>query len=682
MITILNSECCPNSALTKTRHISPSLAVSRRNIFLEPLHTLAEKKQAILFKCSMQRGGGKRDYNVKVGIAGSDSRILQTLQGVSSAVTPGNISSFRSPVRSRVASAITPGGGRNIPGGFGALKPERGYRCPEGYQYGGRFTDSRFSTCGKQLFDLPGIIGRAIASALRGPESLSRFQEIRNRRISSLSVSGEIIQSRAPQIPKVTTPNRPRRLQEIDDVVQKMSDVNDSYTRMVRRDGFVLEPVVSPAVLRTIPDNRDMEGASFIMNALTEESIGNDELGMLSNSGIESLTYVLSGGSTLSLSKSRNLTVGERRKLGRTIAVAEKMKNTEDPAQKLKYIASEMGDSIEYAEDFKNLKNANELITVKLPGGSGKRTMRRWHYESFYRKKKKSNRVSRATQLDVLPEDEKISDLSSAVRHLNNGGSIQNISATIRSEAINRSAIYKTNKIRNGIMIHERADGQTVFEITPEKQFEHLGAAFASELQRSMGLVAPKVRLSGAGKKRNYMLGEAQDAEEMSRQERLTDIASLPPEDILGITIADFLTDTIERNPSTITPVRVGGRMRAVSSLNLNAGLAGMSASEIKNRRNINLNQFFNKQQILTYQQYFKKLREQQRRKTLILFEKLMEQASDFDFRKFKKNLLNDGELSEAEKVHLDIMEKIFEQRVNTIRTSSVSFKKIIGLAD
>ena len=231
-------------------------------------------------------------------------------------------------------------------------------------------------------------------------------------------------------------------------------------------------------------------------------------------------------------------------------------------------------------------------------------------------------------------------------------------------------------------MIHERADGQTVFEITPEKQFEHLGAAFASELQRSMGLVAPKVRLSGAGKKRNYMLGEAQDAEEMSRQERLTDIASLPPEDILGITIADFLTDTIERNPSTITPVRVGGRMRAVSSLNLNAGLAGMSASEIKNRRNINLNQFFNKQQILTYQQYFKKLREQQRRKTLILFEKLMEQASDFDFRKFKKNLLNDAELSEAEKVHLDIMEKIFEQRVNTIRTSSGSFKKIIGLAD
>lgn len=630
----------------------------------------------------MQRNGGKKDYNVKVGTTGSDSRILQTIQGVGSAITPGNVSGIRSPVRSRVASGITPGGGRSIPGGFGALKPERGYRCPEGYQYGGRFTDSRFSTCGKQLFDLPGLIGRAIASSLRGPASSNRFQEIRNQRISAMSVSGEIIQSRAPQIPKVTTANRPRRLQEIDDIIKKMSDVNDVYTRMVRRDGFVLEPVVSPAVLRTIPDNRDMEGASFIMNALMEDSLGNDELGMLSNSGIESLTYVLSGGATLSLSKARALTVGERRKLGRTIATAEKMKNIDDPAQRLKYIASEMENALEYVEDFKNLKNPNELITVNLPGGAGKKTMRRWHYESFYRKKKKSNRVSRITQLDALPDDEKISDLSSAVRHLNNGGSIQNISATIRSEALNRSSLYKTNKIRNGILIHERADGQTVFEVTPEKQFEHLGAVFASELQRSMGLVAPKVRLTGTGKKRNYMLAEAQDAEEASRQERSTDIASLPPEDVLGITISDFLTDTIGRNPSTITPVRIGGRMRAVSSLNLNSGLAGMSASEIKNRRNLRLNDFFNKTQLLTYQQYFKKLREQQRRKTIILFEQLLEQASDFDFRKFRRNLINDGILSEAEKLHLNIMEQIFEQRINVIKSSSGSFKKLIGLTN
>lgn len=682
MKTVLSSDCCNNNDIIRTRHLSPLLAIARPNVFLSPLHSAEDRKSAIAFKCAMQRRGGKRDYGVKVGLTGSDSRFLQTIQGLGSAVTPGNISNLRSPVRSRLYSALTPGGGRGVPGGFGALKPERGYRCPEGYQYGGRFTDSRFSTCGKQLFDLPGIIGRTIAQAIRGTTGTSRFQEVRGRQVSAMAVGGDLIQSRAPQIPKVTTANRPRRISEVEDIVGQMSNVNDSYMRMVRRDGFVLEPVVSPAVLRTIPDNRDMEGATFIMNALTDDSIGGEELGMLSNTGIENLIYVLSGGSTISIGKARPLTVGERRKLGRTVATAEKMKKSDDPVDKLKFIAGEMGDGITYDESFKGIKNPNEMITVNLPAGKGKRTMRRWHYDTFYRKRKKQNMVSRATQMEAIPEDEKISDLASAVRHLNNGGSIENIAATVRSEAVKRSTLYKTGKIRNGVIIHERADGQTVFEITPEKQFEHLGAAFASELQRSMGLAAPKVRLAGSGKKRNYMLGEAQDVDSGGQQERMTDIASMPPEDVIGIAISDFLTDTIDRNPSTIAPVRISGRMRAVASLNQNAGLAGMSAQDIRTRRQMQLNDFFNRKQRAAYEQYFANLKEQQRRKALVLFEQLMDRAADFDFRRFQQQLTADGMLSEAEKLHMKIIEQIFEQRINILKASSGIFKQIMGLSN
>jgi hypothetical protein len=630
----------------------------------------------------MQRSGGKRDYSVKVGVTGSESRILQSLQGLGSAITPGNFSNVRSPVRSRIYSALTPGGGRGVPGGFGALKPERGYRCPEGYQYGGRFTDSRFSTCGKQLFDLPGIIGRTIAQALRGTARPSAFQQVAGRQVAAMSVTGDIIQSRAPQIPKVSTANRPRRTTEVQKIVGQMADVNDAYMRMVRRDGFVLEPVVTPAVLRTVPDNRDMEGATFIMNALTDDVIGNDELGLLSNTGVENVTYVLSGGSTISIGKARPLTVGERRKLGKTISAAEKMRKTDDPVARLRFVTQEMGDAIAYEENFKGIKNPNDMITVNLPAGRGKRTMRRWHYDAFYRKRKKSNMVARATQLEAVPEDEKIKDLASAVRHLNNGGSLENIAATVRSEAIKRSNMYKTGKIKNGVILHERADGQTVFEITPDNQYEHLGAAFASELQRSMGLAAPKVRLSGAGKKRNYMLGEAQDVEPMSQQERATDIASLPPEDVLGIAISDFLTDARDRNPSTIAQVRIGGRMRAVASMNPNAGLAGLSAQEIRQRRQLQLNEFFNRRQQATYEQYFRNLKEQQRRKALALFEQLMDRASDFDYRRFQQQLAVDGMLSEAEKLHLRIVEQIFEQRIEILKASSGVFKQIMGLTN
>ena len=686
MKTILNSDCCGDGSskpVVRTRYLSPSLAVARPNAFLAPLSSFESKVNAVRYKCAMQRGGGKRDYNVKVGATGSDSRILQGLQGIGSAITPGNFSNVRSPVRSRIYSALTPGGGRGgVPGGFGALKPERGYRCPEGYQYGGRFTDSRLSTCGKQLFDLPGIIGRTIAQALRSSGRPGSFQETGGRRVAPLSVAGDIVQSRAPQIPKVSTANRPRRTSEVERIVGQMANVNDSYSRMVRRDGFVLEPVVSPAVLRTVPDNRDMEGATFIMNALTDDMIGNDELGLLSNTGIENVTYVLSGGSTISIGKGRPLTVGERRKLGKTVSAAEKMRRSDDPVARLRFVVQEMGDAIAYEESFKGIKDPNAVITVNLPAGRGKRTMRRWHYEAFYRKRKKSNMVSRSSQLEAVPEDEKIKDLASAVRHLNNGGSLENVAATVRSEAIKRSNMYKTGKIKNGVILHERADGQTVFEITPEKQYEHLGAAFASELQRSMGLAAPKVRLSGSGKKRNYMLGEAQDVEPMSRQERATDIASLPPEDVLGIAISDFLTDTMDRNPSTIAQVRVGGRMRAISSMNQNAGLAGMTAQEIRQRRQLQVSEFFNRKQRLSYEQYFRNLKEQQRRKAIALFEQLMDRASDFDFRRFQQQLAVDGMLSEAEKIHLRIVEQIFEQRIDVLKASSGVFKQLMGLTN
>ena len=220
-----------------------------------------------------------------------------------------------------------------------------------------------------------------------------------------------------------------------------------------------------------------------------------------------------------------------------------------------------------------------------------------------------------------------------------------------------------------------------MFEITPDENFEHLGAALASELQRSMGLIAPKVRLAGAGKKRNYMLGEAQDAEMFGVQDRTMDIADLPAEDVVGILMSDYLADTRDRNPSTIAPIRVGGRMRAVASLNGSAGLSGMTSTEIRGRRQMQVNDFFKKKQQRIYAEYFEKLQAQQRKRALLLFDKLLEQASEFDFRRFKQILSVDGQLSEAELLHLGIVEKIFEQRVNILKSSSGNFKKLIGLS-
>ena len=630
----------------------------------------------------MQRKGGKHVYDVKVGGVRSPNPVFQGLQAIGSATTPGNSSTLRSPIRSTGYAALTPNGIPNLPSRFGATKPERGYRCPEGYQFGGRFTDSRLSTCGKQLFDLPGAIGRsigrAISESLRGVDG----NPTTTRQVGALSVSGEIIQSRSAQIPRVGAANKLARRNSTTTIVSAMSSVDSPYTRLVRRDGFVLEPVVSAAVLRTVPDNRDMEGATYITTALKPTDMGFDELGLLSNTGVSRITYVLPGGSVINIEKSRPLTVGERRKLGKTVNAAANISGEKDPATRLRYVASEMGDGIGYAESFPNISNPNEIISVKIPGSDTKTQMRKWVYESFYRtsRKKKID-----TEIETIggssPEiGERIDNLSGAVRHLNSNGSLENVIPSLRIEALKRSQMYKTGKLKNGVILHERADGQTVFEINPTERFEHIGAAVASDVQRSLGLLSPKVRIAGSGEKRSYLIGDAQDIIAGSLEARKIDDTKLQAEDLLGLAISDWLLDTYKRNPSNIATVISAGKTRAVASINPMAGLSEGTAASNRKRIKIEMDEFFNRDLRNTYKNYFEQLRTEQKRRAIQMLDTLINRAQESDFDEIRQRLILDGRLSSSEKTHLLIIEKIFSARLDKLKSSRTLFLNLLGL--
>jgi len=195
-----------------------------------------------------------------------------------------------------------------------------------------------------------------------------------------------------------------------------------------------------------------------------------------------------------------------------------------------------------------------------------------------------------------------------------------------------------------------------------------------------MGLNAPKVRLTGSGKRRSYMLAEAQDIESTARQIRKTPADMLPPEDILGLAISDFLTDTRDRNPSNIAPIRISGQMRAIASVNPSAGLSGLTTTELRARRQMSIADFFNKKQRATYTSYFDGLQEKQRKRAVEMFEKLIDDADNFDFAKFTDYLLKDGKLSESEKVHLRIVQSIYSNRVQQLKNSAQLFKQLLGL--
>jgi hypothetical protein len=195
-----------------------------------------------------------------------------------------------------------------------------------------------------------------------------------------------------------------------------------------------------------------------------------------------------------------------------------------------------------------------------------------------------------------------------------------------------------------------------------------------------MGLNAPKVRLTGSGKRRSYMLAEAQDVDSTARQVRKTPADMMPPEDILGIAISDFLTDTRDRNPSNIAPVRIDGQIRAIASVNPSSGFSGLSTTELRQRRQMSIAEFFNKKQRATYTNYFLGLQEKQRNRAMELFDKLIDSANNFDFEKFNDYLSKDGKLTEAEKVHLKITQAIYLNRLQQLTSSSKVFKQLLGL--
>ncbi len=136
------SACCPNSMITKVRVVFASEKTAPNNV----MRSLpANRGELITFKALAKRNGRMREYEVKrVGSIGSSNPILQGVQAAGSIALPGDSSILRSPIRSTVFGALTPGM-PSVPGipGRGLGGRDRTYHCPEGYQYGGRFTDKQ-----------------------------------------------------------------------------------------------------------------------------------------------------------------------------------------------------------------------------------------------------------------------------------------------------------------------------------------------------------------------------------------------------------------------------------------------------------------------------------------------------------------------------------------------------------
>ena len=657
-------DCCPEQIVLRT-----ILADIEGRVNNDAIRGLGAVNQNLITYKALSRlnGNTKRkdfsflDFDVK---ANTLSKLRSSL--VSRAI-PGDSDRLRSPIRSTIYRTLTPG----KPGGPGGSTPgqNRGYRCPEGYQYGGRFTDSRLSTCGAKLFDIPSVLGLAIR-AIRDAGS-SNPNRTSGRDLTGAAMPSSIISSRAPQIPKVSMDNPAARGTNARDLISRMGKYskssNDPIRRMVRRDGFVLEPVVPDKVLRAIPDNRDMEGATYLRSLLSMDDVGNEELGMLSNTGIVSLVYVLSGGSTLELKKARQLTVGERRKLGRTISTAMSSPSGKDPSSRLKFVSNEMGDGITYSESFIGVKNPNQLIDG----------MPRWANQLLKNRKLTSEPIDvNQPQIDSNKKTKLITNLEQAIAHLTNGGKVSEISPEILEKLLDDPSILARQELSGSIMLVAAGDGKWFFYKDPTA-FQHLAEKFASDIQQHLGLESPDIIFVGKpGTNRRYLRQDIESSMPGSKFNPNIKFTEFEPSDVARIMIADYLTDQRERPLTSIYPVDTDMGVKPILASNTSSGLTELSKIEITKRLKMRIEEYYQSQLVLAYSEYFQALQVQQRLEFMKFLSGLISKARSFDIKK-----IADGEkLSTGEKIHLNIIGRLFSSRLDSLLNNKKTLKAILEI--
>lgn len=275
------------------------------------------------------------DGEEKVGLITSRGRTGRAVQSVASTVIPGDLGDIRHPVRSTIFETLTPGPpgrrGRRpgLPGRGRQDRSRNKHRCPPGFEAGGTFTNSAFSTCGRQILAIPKGGGPGALS----PAAERRIQELGNDSQLIRSI-GDLRQNRNPfdiiraaQIPAAPKEVATDRRQASVDLILNAFDEQPgaTFTRTVRRDGVILEPVVSLATLNSLGEFDDLNDGVLVVNdnARTRgEQIGQNEIPSLVT-GLRAVVFHVPGQGSMSVRRvGGDLSEEERAGLNRSFAAA------------------------------------------------------------------------------------------------------------------------------------------------------------------------------------------------------------------------------------------------------------------------------------------------------------------------------------------------------------------------
>lgn len=630
---------------------------------------------------------------VKAGLISDQSAVGRRLQALGSLILPGDATNL-SP-RGALYGALFPGGGpggrlgRGLVSPRGVLRAATGrtraqLRCPAGYENGGRFASSNFTNCGRILFELPNPRLSGLLD-LNKPFLRAPLSEATMRALGGGPLTSQTIQiQRQAQIPRVAGPD-PKRLQKAFDGIVSVLEGNPNARFMARRDGLVLAPAVTSQSLAQVRRSLDMEGASFFAGVPNANNIGFDHAPLIWQNKVRSLHNVLPGGGTITLEATRELSNGDRRRLGRLWAqrVSRSKPKPFDGGDRLREIADMSNGALSYRENIAGIDDANDIVTATR--GDERVQVRRWVYEKFMSADApgrqegsapwKSERVARQSA-STAPERE-ITNLEDAIAHLNDGGSLADISPSLISRAIAGSKKYKATAGKNRTTIYNGGPKNTWIKTPAKNDFEFLSRRVSSDIQNFLGLEAGRVIGSGDNEMRASFIEDSRNL--IDAKPAADAIGAANPRDLLMLAMSDYLLDNRGRTADSIVTAGQGRAKRTFSAGDPLAFGAGLSAEELRERRVEVLGAWYDREGSV-YSGAMANVSQRQRQVLLEMYNDTIKRAEEFRWEEYMKRLLVDGKLTKPEQVRMEVMKDVFQRRLRTLRASKTRLFEFVGL--
>ena len=623
----------------------------------------------------------------KVGLVSSSSRPGRVAQGIGSIAIPGDMSDIRSPIRSTVYETLTPGGGgggsrrrllgRTIGRGSEVL------RCPSGFENGGRFATRGFANCGRRLFDSPGGRGGLTRSNLNLVGLLRREGDL----VGGGRYEGRAIQvQRNAQIPRVGGTDLEKQNGAVVQAVAALSSSDIGGALMIRRDAQILRPTVGPSVLSTIKKNPDMQDAVLVSSVSDPAKIGQAEVSNIWTSGIRSVTFALPGGGSISVERTRPLTAGDKRRLGRAWGSSSNTSDGQfDYGIKLRRLAENSNGSLSYTEKFPSIDKPNDLITISEIGkDKNTASVQRWVHATYLadnapgRGEAKPWKELSTNSETATVDAAAISNVADAVKHLDANGNPESVPSEYLGSAIAKSKSFRATQVKPGLTLLERADGKRWYRQESTGQYSHLAERISSDVNATLGLESPSVKFVGTGSKRDVLIAHPENLVD-AKMSRST-ISGMNNADLLRISVSDFLLDHENRDPSSLVSIGRDDKKRVIATSNGLSALAGLSSDELDARRRMVLDDYFKNSRNTKIAEKFADLSIAQRKVLLGIFDDMLKQASEFNWDDYYTRLGLDGRLSPGEKAHMELVKVLYARRLKQLTEQKKRYLSLVGV--